>query len=175
MRAAATHTPTAERTDIVVESRIGTILCEMDVLTDADVRAILDVQCHTGQKFGTIAMRLGLATPEQIWEAWARQLATTPREVDLDELGTDSDALACVGCEAIVRHRVWPLRRWGNNLVIATGSATSARAVSLLTQQLELNVYRCVAPDEQLERYITTFAAEASNANDEAFETASVG
>ena len=62
---------------------IGCILRDMGVLTEVDIDEILDQQSRSGQKFGLIAMRWGLATPEQVWEAWARQLSLEVREADL--------------------------------------------------------------------------------------------
>lgn len=133
---------------------IGVILRGMGVLDDQDIREILEQQARTGQKFGVIAMRWGLATPDQIWEAWARQLKLDIREADLDELGTDSVALLRVTPELVMQYRVWPLRLWGDHLVIATTRDCDARIVDELAARLGLTVHRCVVPAAQLDEFI---------------------
>jgi hypothetical protein len=139
--------------------RIGQILQEMGVLNERDTHEILEQQVRTGQKFGHIATRWGLATPAQIWEAWARQLTLEVREVDLEEVGTDSAALWRVTPELVVRYRVWPIRLWGNHLVIARGADSPPDAAKELGRQLGLTVHACVAPAGQIESYIRHLVA----------------
>ncbi len=133
---------------------IGRILQEMGILSEEDVEEILDHQARTGQRFGLIAMRWGLASPEQVWEAWARQLSLEVREADLDELGTDSVALARVSPELVIRYRVWPLRLWGDHLVIATAPDCAPQVVDELASRLKLKVHRCIVPAAQIEEFI---------------------
>ena len=72
--------------------QIGQILREMGLLTDQDTCEILEQQHRTGRRFGQIALAWGLATPEQIWTAWSKQLAEHRQYVDLDEVGVDTNA-----------------------------------------------------------------------------------
>jgi len=137
--------------------RIGRILQDMGVLDERDIEEILDQQARTGQKFGSIAMQWGLATPEQIWQAWAVQLSAETREGDLDELGTDSAALFRVSSDLVVSYRIWPLRIWGDNLVIATAPDCPESIVKELASRLNLNVHRCIVPGWQLDDYIRRF------------------
>lgn len=133
---------------------IGVILRDMGVLDDQDIQEILEQQRRTGQKFGIIAMRWGLATPDQVWEAWARQLELEDREADLDELGTDSIALHRLTPERVFRYRVWPLRLWGDHLVIATAQDCPTSVLEELAAQLGVIVHRCIVPSVQLDEFI---------------------
>jgi len=126
----------------------------MGVLNDQDIREILEQQSRTGQKFGHIATRWGLATPAQIWEAWARQLTLEVREVDLEEVGTDSAALWRVTPELVVRYRIWPIRLWGDHLVVARSAESPPETAQELGRRLGLTVHTCVAPAEQIDGYI---------------------
>jgi hypothetical protein len=137
--------------------KIGCILRDMGLLDDHDIEEILDQQSRTGQKFGHIAMRWGLATPEQVWQAWAHQLSFEARQADLDELGTDSTALLRVAPEIAIQYRIWPLRLWGDNLVIATAPDCPTDVIDELSERLGLNVHRCVVPGWQLDDYIHRF------------------
>jgi hypothetical protein len=126
----------------------------MGVLKDQDIEEILDQQARTGQKFGLIAMRWGLATPEQVWEAWAKQLTLEIREADLDELGTDSTALLRVTPGVVVKYRVWPLRLWGDHLVVATAPNCPSNVLANLATELNLTIHRCVVPEAQIEHFV---------------------
>ncbi len=137
---------------------IGCILRDMGVLDDQDIEEILDHQSRSGQKFGLIAMRWGLATPEQVWEAWAKQLALEVREADLDDLGTDSTALRRMTPELVVRYRIWPLRLWGDHLVVATAPDCPKTALEELATQLNLTVHRCTVPAGQIEEFVRHLA-----------------
>lgn len=133
---------------------IGCILRDMGVLDDQDIEEILDQQTRSGQKFGLIAMRWGLATPDQVWEAWAKQLTLEVREADLDELGTDSTALLRVTPEVVIKYRIWPLRLWGDHLVVATASNCPAKVLEDLANELKLTIHRCVVPEAQIDEFV---------------------
>lgn len=136
---------------------IGSILRDMGILEDRDIQEILEHQKRTGQKFGVIAVQWGLAQPEHVWQAWAQQLSMEIREADLDELGTDSTALFRVTPDLVAEYRIWPLRLWGDNLVIATAPDCPAEVVEEVGRRLNLNVHRCVVPGWQLDDYIRRF------------------
>lgn len=146
---------------------IGHILREMGVLEESDVEQILEHQTRTGQKFGVIAVQWGLAKPDQVWQAWARQLSMEVREADLDELGTDSTALFRVTPELVRQYRIWPLRLWGDNLVIATSADCPPEVVAELAERLSLHVHRCVVPGWQLDDYIRRFGPGAEEIDSE--------
>jgi type IV pilus assembly protein PilB len=147
---------------------IGCILQDMGILEEQDILDILEHQKRTGQKFGVIAVHWGLAKPEQVWQAWARQLSMETREADLDELGTDSTALFRVTPDLVLEYRIWPLRLWGDNLVIATAPDCPPAVVEEIGRRLKLNVHRCVVPGWQLDDYIRRFCeARCQEPNDE--------
>ena len=57
-----------------MDQRIGELLSRIIPLTDHDVEEILHEQQATNQKFGDIALSLGLCKPEDLLRAWLRQL-----------------------------------------------------------------------------------------------------
>ncbi|MBN1490484.1 MAG: hypothetical protein JXA69_11260 [Phycisphaerae bacterium] len=141
---------------------IGQILRDMGVLIDRDIDEILDEQTRSGQRFGCIAMRWGLATPTQVWEAWARQLTMEMAEADLDELGTDSTAMLRVSPDLVRQYHIWPLRLWGDNLVVATAPDCPEETLQKLAAHLGLTIHQSVAPPDQIERLIRKINAEAT-------------
>lgn len=134
--------------------RIGQILCDMGIISDQDVDDILREQRRSQQKFGQIAMRRGLARPEQIWEAWCRQLVDRDVRIDLNEIGVDTHAVGKVDREFAYSHRVLPLRLWGKHLVVALLGPEGAAILPELSAATGCQVYYCFAGPEQLAEYM---------------------
>ena len=136
--------------------RIGDILRDMGVLCSVDITRILLEQKRTNERFGQIAISWALASKEQIYEAWARQLATQRRSVDLDDFGVEAQALGKLTPAQAHQFRALPLRCWGSHLVVALVSMPLdcmilediARASGLE------HVYPCYCSREQLDRYL---------------------
>jgi type IV pilus assembly protein PilB len=133
---------------------IGQILLEMGVLSDKDIEEILDQQERTGRKFGQIALAWGLATPEQIWEAWSKQLAEQHHHVDLDEVGIDTNAINRVSSVLARFYHIVPLRLWGDNLVVATPSNADHGDLSDLPVLLGCNVHQVFCEPKQVDEYL---------------------
>ena len=70
-------------------------------------------------KFGQIAVRWGLVTTQQVWEAWARQMAYRRQFVEVKDIGIDTAAVARVTVTTARSLGVVPLRLWGDQLVVA--------------------------------------------------------
>jgi type IV pilus assembly protein PilB len=136
------------------ESLFGEILVEMGLLTDEQVKQVLEVQKTTQQKFGQIVIRLGLATADQVWEAWARQMSYRRRFVEPMEVGIDTAAVLRVTIPTARALRVVPLRLWGDNLVVAGAPDLDAGTVSTLTERTCCKVYACMAYPESIQYYL---------------------
>lgn len=105
-------------------ARIGQILSESVPLSEHDVEEILNEQKSTRQRFGDVAMSLGKARPEQVWQAWLTQLKAQP--VDLGRFSPDPTAVNCVPADMALSMNFVPLRIRGNELVVASASELSA-------------------------------------------------
>jgi len=133
---------------------MGQILREMGVLTDRDIEEILDQQQRTGKRFGQIALAWGLATPEQIWTAWSKQLAKQHQHIDLDEVGVDTNAINRVSAVLAKFYRVIPLRLWGQNLVVAVPRDAEHGDLDDLPVLLGCQVHPCYCDARQVDEYL---------------------
>jgi hypothetical protein len=92
-------------------ARIGQILNKMVLLSNHDIEEILHEQNRNGRRFGQIALAWGLCRPEDVWEAWCRQLGDVGLQwVDLEELGIDARATTQLSRELAMKYRVVPMR-----------------------------------------------------------------
>ncbi len=140
-------------------TRIGDILRDMGVLSSVDITRILLEQKRTQQRFGQIATAWGLASDEQICEAWARQLVAEKRSVDLDDFGLEPKALEKLTAEQARNFRALPVRCWGSHLVVAVVSMSlDCQILSDIAQACNLQrVYACYCSRDQLERYLDRY------------------
>jgi type IV pilus assembly protein PilB len=134
--------------------QIGQILLDMGVLTSRDVEEILEQQQRTGRRFGQIALAWGLATPEQIWTAWSKQLADHDHHVDIDEVGIDTNAVEQVSGVIARYYNIMPLRLWGDNLVVAVPENGDHRSLDELPILLDCRVHACLCSPEQVNKYL---------------------
>lgn len=102
--------------------RIGQILSQTVPLSEHDVEEILQEQHVSRARFGDAALALGKAQPEQVWEAWVKQLRESP--VDLDRVAPDHAAVAALPRTLALAAKVVPLRLRGNQLLVAYAGAT---------------------------------------------------
>jgi hypothetical protein len=144
------------------DKRIGEVLCRMGVIASHDISRILKHQRRTRQKFGQIAIRWGLATHEQVWEAWARQLAERDG-VELEAVGNDTAALELIPLSTARELGIVPLRLWGRHLVVAAPSELSAELMDQLCGQTGCTIHVCISDThsihDRLKRLTTLSAA----------------
>jgi len=96
--------------------RLGQILVEAGLITQAQLRQALDEQRKTGERIGQVVRNMGLASPEGIAAALAQQLDI--EFIRLDKLTHDEAVLLHVP-EALARkYQVIPIRAEGRTLIL---------------------------------------------------------
>lgn len=133
--------------------RIGEVLCRMGVIDETHIAGILAHQRQTRQKFGQIAIRMGLATHEQVWEAWARQLADQ-EEIEPGEIGCDTHALEVVPLSTARRFGIVPLRLWGQHLVVAAPPDLPRERLDELAEMTQCRIHVCNADRSSIRRHL---------------------
>lgn len=108
--------------------RIGQILSQSVSLSDHDVEEILLEQKSTRQPFGSIALSLGKAKPEQVWQAWLTQVRQQP--INLTRLAADDVAVTALPAGLAMLYGLVPLRVRGSDLVVAAGHDVAVEAIA---------------------------------------------
>ena len=122
----------------------------MSVLSNWQVDRILEHQKLSRQRFGQIAVSWGWAGPQDIWQAWARQLAGGDRMVDLDEVGVDTAAVEKVPPAVAWHYRAVALRTWGDQLVLAVPNHLAEVARREMPTLLSGHLHFCIAHRHQM-------------------------
>jgi type IV pilus assembly protein PilB len=129
---------------------LGDLLKETVPLTLHDVEEVLAEQRTSRMPFGQQAIELGLCTPHDLWLAFARQLEEGPREVDLNVVGIDAQALSALPADLAIRHQVLPVRLVDGIMVLATTPDNLSAARTGLAHELGTSVpLRFVVADEE--------------------------
>ncbi|GIW76018.1 MAG: hypothetical protein KatS3mg104_1081 [Phycisphaerae bacterium] len=134
--------------------RIGQWLQEIVPLSTHDVEDILQEQKSTRQRFGDVALSLGLVRPEHVWKAWIRQIESETTEVDLQEVGIDAQVVNLLPRQVVHQHRVLPIRTSGEEVVIACETIPTEQTQRLIRQFLPQRAVFIRARSGQLDQAI---------------------
>ena len=124
-----------------MELRIGTILMDQGILSEDQVKAVLNVQHRTGQPFGLICEQIYDIAPKAIEAAWARQYAARTSTVDPRLLTPDPDAVDAISRRQAWQFSVLPIQWDGRELMMATTAKDLCRALRFATNVLGIPAY----------------------------------
>lgn len=135
--------------------KLGEILLDEGLVTEAQLMAALDEQVARGQSLGRTLVEIGILTEGQLVAALARQVGMT--FVDLDEYPVDRSAIAMVPAALCRRYTVLPVGFQDGTLVLATADPGNVIAVDDVRTVSGMTVLPIVATYENLTRAIDRF------------------
>jgi type IV pilus assembly protein PilB len=133
-----------------MEVRLGQLLIQSGVLTQAQVEQALREQAATGEPFGLLCERLFSINPNAVEDAWATQYVSLTRRVDPLTEDVDRKALELVTRRQAWQFRVLPLRFDGNELMLATTRQHLRRALRFANNVIAVPVYLVLAEPKAL-------------------------
>lgn len=140
----------------------GELLGRFVPLSGHDVAEILEDQAVSHRRFGDIALRLGLCRPDHVWRAWGVQLSQQTQQVDLEVLGIDAQAVACLDGPTAREFQVIPIRALEDQVICATSERHLARVAEILPQRMARKAQFVLADERQvasaIERYYSAGA-----------------
>ena len=136
---------------------IGQVLGWMGKLSAIDVQEILAEQTVTREKFGQIALALGMCDPEHLWEAWCSQLALQAERICLDDVGIDADAIDSLAADVARDAHVVPVRSIGGNLILATPQLLDPLTLSRLSELSGKQIRLVLADALQIEHALSHY------------------
>ncbi|CAH0534475.1 hypothetical protein VST7929_02408 [Vibrio stylophorae] len=167
---------------IKLRKRLGDLLVEEGIISQAQLEQALNKQSETRQKLGDTLIHQGALTEQQMLQFLARQLDLPL--VDLARVSVDPDAVALLPEVHARRLRAMVVDRHGDQLRVAMSDPADLNAQEALYDQLrDYRVSLVIAPEHQLvncfDRYyrrtkeIVSFAeqlhAEHKNSGDHLF------
>jgi len=134
--------------------RIGAVLIKQGVLSEAQVREILDWQKTHTMPFGQVARQLFQIEEAAIWKAWATQMAGYLAKVDIADQRPDDRVLTLLRAQEAWRLCALPLRLDEGHLVVATTIDKLPDAAAYFHVRSDLFVEFVMAEQVQIEQAI---------------------
>lgn len=134
--------------------QIGQLLVEQGVLTDAQVKHILNVQKVSHRPFGDLAERLYGIDPRAVEDAWVEQYLRTAGTIDLDEVEVEKDCLRLLNRRQAWQFNTLPLNRQDDMLSMATSAESLVRSVNFSARAINEPVHFMIAERGQLREFL---------------------
>jgi type IV pilus assembly protein PilB len=143
--------------------RLGHILVEAGVLTQADLKRALEEQQRTGERLGEVIKSLGLGSQEAIAAAIAQQLDI--EYLRLQDAPLDASALLLVPEPLARRHQVIPVRADERTLVLGMVDPVDILAVDDIRRLAGREIVPAVITLDDFHRAIAQYPSAATTAD----------
>ena len=134
--------------------QIGQLLVEQGVLSEKQVRHIVQVQRVSHRPFGDLAERLYGINPRAVEDAWVEQYIRMVGVVDLDEIEIETECLRLLNRRQAWQFHLLPLDRPSEGLQMATSPENLVRSVNFATRAIDEPVHFLIAERAQLRGFL---------------------
>jgi type IV pilus assembly protein PilB len=135
-----------------VRARIGERLCQAGVVTHSDLQAALEEHGRSGERLGSVLVRLKLVSERQIAEALAAQLDLP--FVELSRHPLSPDALVTIPRRIALKHSCIPIAIDSKELTVAMSDPLLFAAIQDLEFQTSCRIRQVVATREDISEAI---------------------
>jgi type IV pilus assembly protein PilB len=136
-------------------NRLGELLVREKLISLSQLRAAQEEQQRSGGNLGFTLARLGYISDNEITNFLSQQYRVPT--IDLEEYEIDADILKLVAKEQCEKHRVVPVSRTGNSLIVAMADPTNLHAIDDLKFLTSYNIEPVIASEtaigQAIERY----------------------
>jgi type IV pilus assembly protein PilB len=126
-------------------NRLGELLVREKLISLAQLRHAQDEQQKSGQNLGYTLAKLGYVSDEEITSFLSQQYRVPT--VNLDEYEIDAEILKLVQKEQCEKHKVIPVSRTGNSLIVAMADPTNLNAIDDLKFLTGYNIEPVIASE----------------------------
>src|SRR5712664_3808305 len=141
--------------------RLGEILVKENLITTEQLKKALEHQRHNGGKLGSVLMKLGYITDDQITGVLSRQYGVP--SINLKFYEVDQNVIKLIPQDTAVRYQIVPLSRVGSTLTIAMTDPTNVFAMDDIKFMTGFNVEPVVASETAIAEAISKFYGEAQS------------
>lgn len=135
--------------------QIGQLLVEQGVLSDDQVKHILQVQKLSHRPFGDLAERLFGISPKAVEDAWVEQYLRVAGVVDLDDQEVETDCLRMLNRRQAWQFHLLPLHRdEALDVNMATSAENLVRSVNFTTRKIDEPINFLIAERAQLREFL---------------------
>jgi type IV pilus assembly protein PilB len=126
-------------------NRLGELLVREKLISLAQLRQAQEEQQRSGNNLGYTLAKLGYISDTEITNFLSQQYRVPT--IDLDEYEIDADILKLVSKEQCEKHKVLPVSRTGNSLIVAMADPTNLHAIDDLKFLTSYNIEPVIASE----------------------------
>jgi type IV pilus assembly protein PilB len=136
-------------------NRLGELLVREKLISLTQLRHAQDEQQKSGNNLGYTLAKLGYVSDDEITSFLSQQYRVPT--INLDEYEVDADVLKLVPKEPCERHRVLPVSRTGNALIVAMADPTNLNAIDDLKFLTGYNIEPVIASETSIHAAIEKY------------------
>jgi len=134
--------------------KLGEIFVEQGIISAKTCERVLQRAQQLNRRFGSVLEDLDLISGEELASALAAQYGCRPLS-NLARLRVPPELLKLVPFEAAMQHLIFPLKREGDRLAVATADPTESKALSNLAADSGLQIIPFVATRQEIREAIS--------------------
>src|SRR5258708_25793043 len=136
-------------------NRLGELLVREKLISLSQLRHAQDEQQKSGQNLGYTLAKLGYVSDDEITNFLSQQYRVPT--VNLEEYESDADIPKLVPKEPCERHKVGPVSRTGNSLIVAMADPTNLNAIDDLKFLTGYNIEPVIARETAIQGAIEKY------------------
>src|SRR5579863_5571854 len=136
-------------------NRLGELLVREKLISLSQLRHAQDEQQKSGQNLGYTLAKLGFVSDDEITSFLSQQYRVPT--VNLDEYEIEPEILKLVPKEPCERHKVVPVSRTGNSLIVAMADPTNLNAIDDLKFLTGYNIEPVIASESAIQTAIEKY------------------
>ncbi len=129
-------------------NRLGELLVREKLISLAQLRQAQEEQQRSGNNLGYTLAKLGYISDSEITNFLSQQYRVPT--IDLEEYEIDAEILKLVSKEQCERHKVIPVSRTGNSLIVAMADPTNLHAIDDLKFLTSYNIEPVIASENAI-------------------------
>lgn len=138
-----------------MKKHVGEILIERGIINRSQLEDALERQRNTGDKLGRLLIKLGYLNEEELGIALSEQINIP--HIDLAEEEIDPVAARMIPEKVARKYDLMPIRRDGNNMIVAMDDPLSSIAIELLNFTAGMRVVPVLAGRSQIRKAIELY------------------
>ncbi len=136
-------------------SRLGELLLRDQIISPEQLQRAQEESRRSGDRLGNSLVKLGAIQEEELTQFLSRQYGVPA--INLAEFDIEPDVIALVSKDVAMRHKVVPVNRAGNSLIIAMSDPSNILAIDDLKFVTGYNIEVVVASEVALAEAVTKY------------------
>jgi type IV pilus assembly protein PilB len=143
-------------------SRLGELLLRDQIISAEQLQRAQEESKRSGERLGNSLVKMGAIQEEDLTQFLSRQYGVPA--INLNEFDIEPEVIALVSKDVAVRHKVVPVNRAGNSLIVAMADPSNILAIDDLKFVTGYNIEVVVASEVGINQAITRYYEKSSEA-----------